>query len=224
MEKQEIWKAIPHYEGIYEASNFGRIRTCEGKITQTQHHGIRHWKQRILKPKGETYATGYKVTLWKDGKSKDWLVARLVAMTFLGESNLTVNHIDGNRFNNCIENLEWCSLADNIKKGFELGLYKNQKNVLLICNDSFLVPEEIKKMFTLFTAYGRSFSPLKEPTALFYFAKKLKKRKLYQHEIIDLPEAIEVFSYTQKNYPELFKLFYENSSTELRGGELQLVR
>ena len=105
-----------------------------------------------------------------------------------------------------------------------LFLYKNQKHFLLICNDSFLVPEEIKKMFTLFTAYGRSFSPLKEPTALFYFAKKLKKRKLYQHEIIDLPEAIEVFSYTQKNYPELFKLFYENSSTELRGGELQLVR
>ena len=105
-----------------------------------------------------------------------------------------------------------------------LFLYKNQKHFLLTCNDSFLIPDEIKKMFILFTAYGRSFSPQKEPTALFYFAKKLKKRKLYPHEMIDLSEAIEVFSYVQKNYPELFKLFYESSSTEFRGGELQLVR
>lgn len=127
---EEIWKPIPHYEGIYEASNLGRIRTCEGKTTFTKKRGIRHWKQRILKYRGETYATGYRVSLWKDGKAKDWLVARLVAMAFLGESDLTVNHIDGNRFNNNIENLEWCSLAENIKKGFETGLYKkNQKAI-----------------------------------------------------------------------------------------------
>ena len=67
---EEIWKAIPNYEGIYEASSFGRIRTCEGKTTFTKRHGIRHWKQRILKPKGETYATGYRVSLWKNRKKK----------------------------------------------------------------------------------------------------------------------------------------------------------
>ena len=127
MEKQEIWKPIPHYEGIYEASSFGRIRTCEGKTTYTKKHGVRHWKQRILKPKGQTYQTGYRVSLWKDGKSKDFLVARLVASAFYGESNLTVNHIDGNRFNNNVENLEWCSLAENIRKGFETGLYPQMK-------------------------------------------------------------------------------------------------
>lgn len=129
---EEIWKDIPDYEGIYQASTFGRIRTCEGKTTYTKRHGIRHWKQRVLKPKGETYATGYRVSLWKNGKKKDLLVARLVGATFLGKSNLTINHIDGNRFNNHIENLEWCTLSDNIRKGFETGLYRTQKKVIII--------------------------------------------------------------------------------------------
>lgn len=134
----EIWKPIPHYEGMYEASNLGRIRTDENKTTYTSHHGIRHWEQRILKYKvknGNEYKTGYRVSLWKDGKSKDYLVARLIASTFIENNllnkSLTVNHIDGNRLNNHIENLEWCSLAENIKKGFENGLYF-QKGVVLI--------------------------------------------------------------------------------------------
>ena len=130
--ENEIWKDIPDYEGIYQASNKGRIRTCVGKTTYTNYHKARHWKQRIIKPKGQTYKTGYRVSLWKNGKQKDWLVARLVAMTFLGESDLTVNHIDGNRFNNNIENLEWCSLADNIRHAFNTGLIKTTKKVKLI--------------------------------------------------------------------------------------------
>lgn len=103
-----------------------------------------------------------------------------------------------------------------------LFLYRNQKQFLLIYNDSFLVPNEIKKMFNLFTAYGRS--TLTKPTSLFYFAKQLREKNQYHREIITQPEAIEVFSYVQKNYPELFKMFYENSGAELKGGELQLVR
>ena len=53
MEKQEIWKDIPDYEGIYQASNLGRIRTASNKTTHSVRHGIRHWEQRILKFKGE---------------------------------------------------------------------------------------------------------------------------------------------------------------------------
>ena len=103
-----------------------------------------------------------------------------------------------------------------------LFLYKNQKHFLLTCNDSFLIPQEIKKMFILFTAYGRSYS--KEPTSLFYFVKELRKKPKYKTEIIIQSEAIEVFSYVQKNYPELLKLFYENSGARLEGGKLQLER
>ena len=130
---QEIWKDIPNYEGIYQASNFGNIRTSEGKTTYTLHHGERHWKSRVLKGKGNNYKTGKRVSLWKDGKCKDWLVARLVAITFLGEpkENLTVNHIDGNRMNNRIDNLEWLSVGDNLRHGFENGLFPRNKVTLI---------------------------------------------------------------------------------------------
>lgn len=127
----EIWKPIPNYEELYEASNLGRIRTKEGKTTYTKKHGIRLWKQRILKYKGEGNQTGYRVDLWENGKPKTYLVARLVASAFikneLFNKHLTINHINGNRLDNRVENLEWCTLKENIQKGFEDGLYKQKK-------------------------------------------------------------------------------------------------
>jgi hypothetical protein len=130
----EIWKDIPDYEGIYQASSQGRIRTVEGKITYSVRHGERHWKSRILKGRGDNYRTGKRVNLWKDKKSKDFLVARLVALTFLGEppEGFTVNHKDGNRLNNSIDNLEWLSLGDNIRHGFDNLLFSQQKPIRLI--------------------------------------------------------------------------------------------
>jgi hypothetical protein len=127
-----IWKDIPNYEGIYEASTSGRIRSKEGKTTYTEHHGIRKWKSRILKGRGNNKVTGSRVSLFMNGKPQDWLVARLVAMTFLGipKTKLTVNHKNGNRLDNRIENLEWLTLGDNIRHGFETGLYPQYKIVL----------------------------------------------------------------------------------------------
>lgn len=134
----EIWKDIPGYEGIYQASTDGRIRSSPGKTTYTKRHGIRHWKTRIIKPKScsNFNLCGYRVTLWKNGKPKDFLVARLVCSTFHGNfinTKMTVNHIDGNRLNNKIENLEWLTLGDNIRAGFDTGLYKkNQKQIVFV--------------------------------------------------------------------------------------------
>ena len=55
---EETWKDIKGYEGIYQASSFGRIRTVEGKTTYTERHGVRHWKSRILKGRGNNPVTG----------------------------------------------------------------------------------------------------------------------------------------------------------------------
>lgn len=129
---QEEWRDIPKYEGIYQASSFGRIRSVDGKVTFSTRAGERHWQGKIIKPKGSLAKTGYRVTLWKDKSPKDWLVARLVCMSFYGESLLTVNHIDGNRFNNSIDNLEWLSLADNIRHAFNTGLMPTNKEIDLI--------------------------------------------------------------------------------------------
>lgn len=130
----EIWKDIPNYEG-YQVSNLGRVRT-HNKITFTEKHGKRHWKDRILKYKStneNAYKTGYRVDLWKNGKPKTFLVARLVAYTFfekdINDHSLTVNHIDGNRFNNNINNLELITLKENIQHEFRTGLYKKQIKV-----------------------------------------------------------------------------------------------
>ena len=128
---EEIWKDIPDYNG-YQVSNLGRVRTYN-KVTYTERHGTRGWRNRILKFKGQTYKTGYRVDLWKDGKPHTMLVARLVAFTFYNEDinnhELTVDHIDGNRFNNNLENLELVSLAENIRRAFKNGLYTSQKKV-----------------------------------------------------------------------------------------------
>ena len=133
---KEIWKDIKNYDG-YQVSNLGRIRT-HNKVTQTNRHGHRNWKDRILKYKGKTYKTGYRVDLWKNGKSKSFLVARLVAFTFFNEDinnkELTVDHIDGNRFNNNINNLELVSLKENIKRAFKNGLMSQCKKIKLINN------------------------------------------------------------------------------------------
>lgn len=135
---QEEWRDIPNYEGLYQASSKGRIRSVEGKVTYSVRHGVRHWNSRILKQK-QTKDKCCRVTLWRDKKPKDWLVHRLVAMAFLGVPSeaLTVNHIDGNRENNNVENLEWLSLADNIRHGFANGLYPTKKVVLNRDGDMF---------------------------------------------------------------------------------------
>lgn len=125
---EEEWRDIPGYEGIYQASSYGRIRTKPGKVTYTATHRVRHWKTRVLKHKGDAKA-GFRVSLYLNRKPKDWLVHRLVAMAFHGvpDEYMTVNHINGDRNNNTPENLEWLSLADNIKHGFRTGLYSNNQ-------------------------------------------------------------------------------------------------
>lgn len=132
----EKWRDIPGYEKLYQASDCGNIRTCEGKTTENARFNRRVWKQRVLKQKITRNKKGRldaRVSLWKDGKEKTCLVSRLVAMSWVEgyAQGLTVNHSDGNTLNNTASNLEWVTLADNIRHGFNNGPYRTGKHIKL---------------------------------------------------------------------------------------------
>lgn len=105
---KEIWKPVVGYEGAYEVSNCGRVRTL---------HYHRGSQVRVMQhDKSASYDL---VTLYKDGKPFCKSVHRLVAEAFLPNPNNypVVNHIDENKRNNVVENLEWCSQQYNVTYG-----------------------------------------------------------------------------------------------------------
>lgn len=124
----EEWKDIPGYEGLYQASTLGRIRSVEGKETTTTRFGgtVRHWRSRIIRQHiSGTKRKDARVKLWKDKKEHTYLVSRLIALTWVDgyKEGLTVDHINCNNLDNRAENLQWMTLEDNIKKAFDDGCY-----------------------------------------------------------------------------------------------------
>ena len=112
---KEIWKDIKGYEGIYQVSNMGKVKSLKRTINNsTTYGGKATIKERILKPKKDK--DGYEaVGLNKDGKRKDFRVHRLVADAFIPNPNNypIVNHKDEVKDNNVVSNLEWCTVRYN---------------------------------------------------------------------------------------------------------------
>lgn len=110
MTTQEMWKDIIGYEGLYQISNYGNVKSLEKKVMNRTN------KERILKifDNGNGY---YQVVLQKNKKKKSYKVHRLVAEAFISNPNNLpcVNHKDCNRKNNKFENLEWCTVDYNVK-------------------------------------------------------------------------------------------------------------
>ena len=118
----ETWKAISDYEGYYEVSNLGQIRSVN-RVVITRNNKKYHYKSKLLKqqPHNSKYL---KVELVKESKQKTYLVHRLVANTFIPnpQSKPQVNHKDGNKQNNIHTNLEWSTSKENNKHAWETGL------------------------------------------------------------------------------------------------------
>lgn len=113
----EIWKPIPGYEKLYEASNLGRIRSVEHTISY-MNQGIKRTRTfpgRILKPQPNVNGR-YHVRLSKEGTITQLMLHRIIALTFHGApcAELEVNHKDGNKTNNEAENLEWVTRSENV--------------------------------------------------------------------------------------------------------------
>lgn len=114
MNTTEEWREIPGYEGFYEASTEGRIRSMDREVMQNGRWGasLRKATGTILKPMALN--TGYmQVALGKQGVTKKSSVHRLILLTFIGPSDLPTNHKDGVKANNQLANLEYCTYAEN---------------------------------------------------------------------------------------------------------------
>lgn len=112
---EEIWKDIDGYEGLYQVSNLGNVRSLNWA-----NRG--YSKNLYLKKQNRGYLH---VELAKDGIRKSITVHRLVAVAFLENPNNYpfINHIDENKHNNCVENLEWCTPRYNAQ--YSINLHKN---------------------------------------------------------------------------------------------------
>lgn len=126
----EIWKDIKDYENYYMASNLWRIKSIERVITQFWHKNNykRVMNEKILNV--NTTRNWYTlVHLCKEWIRKAVTVHKLVAETFLNKNDYKkyINHKDWNKLNNCVENLEWCTVSENIKHSYDKLKRKKSK-------------------------------------------------------------------------------------------------
>lgn len=122
----ENWMPVIGYEGIYEVSNTGKVKSLE-RFKYCGHHGsLPHKvKEKILHTRVDRL--GYeRVKLSKDSKSNLKYMHRLIATAFIPNPNhyKEINHKDGCKTNNSIENLEWCTRSQNMKHAVEKRLWK----------------------------------------------------------------------------------------------------
>ena len=115
---KEIWKSVKNYEDKYMISDRGRIKTVGRYIVYRKGTSAVYVKQKILKPAVNPH--GYKHIKLCD--KRDYSIHRLVAIAFL--ENPEIDHIDGNKLNNKVSNLEWVSYEVNNKRAYDLGLKK----------------------------------------------------------------------------------------------------
>lgn len=116
---KEEWKDIEGYEGLYQISNLGRVKSLK-RNTKNQCKNAEVIKTQEIR---NGY---YSVSLWKNGVGKHHLIHRLISQAFIPNPNNKpqINHIDGNKTNNHIENLEWVTESENARHAYNNGLIK----------------------------------------------------------------------------------------------------
>lgn len=123
---EEVWRDIVGFEGHYQVSNFGRIKSLARRTPG------KHPTDQILKQSNDNY--GYKIITLHNAKAgityKTFTVHRLVANAFIPNPKCLpeVNHIDEDKSNNCVKNLEWCTTKYNLTYGHRLDCARGERN------------------------------------------------------------------------------------------------
>lgn len=163
----EEWRDIEGLEGYYQVSNTGSVRSLDREVVASIYGTKKILKGKMMKltssveKSREQFGSYLVVNLRKEGKNKVWLVHQLVAKAFLDNPNNypVVNHIDGNKHNNNVENLEWCTYRDNNIHALKNGLRKPRGNAIvqLSMEDRSIIAEFISvSEASRVTGIGRS--------------------------------------------------------------------
>lgn len=134
--EQEIWKDIKGYEGLYKISSYGRVQS----IKTEKHISVHKMK------------TGYfGIRLWKENKTKYFTIHRLLAIHFIPnpENKREVNHIDSNKANFALTNLEWATPSENMKHAFDSGHVKNNYQKGFNHKQCKLTPSNVRDILSM---------------------------------------------------------------------------
>lgn len=169
-EELEIWKDVVGYEGLYQVSNLGRVKS----VARIIYKDYRNSKTAVIKgiakqKRGDVIMqpfikkTGYyTVSLTKDHKKKTKMIHQLVAKAFIPnpENKEMINHIDCNTLNNRVDNLEWCTNSENqihaMKNGLKVDFGANHPNSKLTEEDVRFIREHYKFRDTVYNTRSLS--------------------------------------------------------------------
>jgi len=146
---KEIWRDIVGYEGLYQVSNLGRVKSLKRKVYAGRNK--MRWQYEKILSNNKTNGNGYKiVSLSKHGKSQNKYIHRLVAEAFLENKNnyKYINHKDEDKSNNCVNNLEFCTAQYNstynnlhIRNGLKNRNNKYSKKILQLDDNNNVIKE-----------------------------------------------------------------------------------
>ena len=177
---KEIWKEIKDFDNLYQVSNYGRVRSIrrfKNKNNENAFYVKKYLKLSLQSGKKYPYL---RVVLSKNGKRYCFTVHRLVMLAFKPNKKhkeLSINHIDCNKHNNCVDNLEWYTASQNMKHASENNLLNIKKgfnhNMVKITEEKALTLITCRHYFT--NAYLAKKLDLKEATiSAFYLNKNFK--------------------------------------------------
>lgn len=148
-QSQEEWKAVVGFEGFYEVSQMGNVRSLQRQIETSR--GVRTLNARRMTPFAND--KGYwKVAITKHGTEHWKCIHKLVAEAFLQNPLMLpeVDHIDGDKNNNGFSNLRWSSRLDNIRSAWNLGLYPSGAEI----NSAKLSEQQVREIRQLYSDHS----------------------------------------------------------------------